>query len=222
MLGARYMDARHDDASRYSADLGLPTIAQDVGPRPFRLPRGGRSPSIGTMSDDTVIPDDKDWTWVLTHPCAECGFDPARPVTEHLATLEGHVLRWRDVLVRPDVRERPAPGTWSPLEYACHVRDVLDVMASRALNIREEDTPTFPGWDQDAAAVQKDYAHARPLVVADEIVERADWFAQAYAAVRDDEWERRGRRGAGADFTLRTLGLYTAHELVHHAHDVGA
>lgn len=174
------------------------------------------------MSDDAVTPDDKDWTWVLTRPCAECGFDPARPVEEHLDALEQHVLRWREVLVRPDVRARPAPGTWSPLEYACHVRDVLDVMASRALNIREEDAPTFPGWDQDAAAIEKDYAGDRPLAVADEIAERAGWFAQAYAGVRDDEWERRGRRGDGADFTLRTLALYTAHELVHHAHDVSA
>ena len=191
------------------------------------MPSRGRRSSIGTMADDTarddtVTPDDKDWTWVLARPCGECGFDPALPVTEHLATLDEHVRRWRDVLLRPDVAVRPAPGTWSPLEYACHVRDVLDVMASRALNIREEDTPTFPGWDQDAAAVEKDYANARPLAVADEVAERATWFAQAYADVRDDEWERRGRRGDGADFTLRTLGLYTAHELVHHAHDVGA
>ena len=186
------------------------------------VPPGPGAPSIGTMSDDTVIPDDKDWTWVLTRPCAECGFDPARPVEEHLHALREHVDRWRAVLVRPDVHDRPTPTTWSPLEYACHIRDVLDVMAARALNIREEDVPTFPGWDQDAAAVEKDYAGSRPFVVADEIVERAEWFAQAYAGVRDDEWERRGRRGDGADFTLRTLGIYTAHELVHHAHDVGA
>ncbi|MGP7961540.1 DinB family protein [Sanguibacter sp. A247] len=174
------------------------------------------------MSDDTVTPDGKDWTWVLTSPCPECGFDPARPLTDYLSELDEHVARWRTVLLRPDVQTRPTPGTWSPLEYACHVRDVLDVMASRALNIREEDNPMFPGWDQDDAAIRRNYAEARPLAVADELAERAQWFAQAYADVRDDEWERRGRRGEDAEFTLRTLGLYTAHELVHHAHDVGA
>jgi hypothetical protein len=33
---------------------------------------------------------------------------------------------WHEVLTRPGaVRQRPSPGTWSALEYGCHVRDVL-------------------------------------------------------------------------------------------------
>ncbi|HWI33377.1 MAG TPA: DinB family protein, partial [Lapillicoccus sp.] len=70
-------------------------------------------------------PDDKDWTWTLQRPCPECGFDAAgiEPVAIP-ALVRDAASRWPDVLARPDATIRPAPRAWSPLEYACHVRDV--------------------------------------------------------------------------------------------------
>ena len=51
---------------------------------------------------------------------------------------------WREVLARPDVAVRPDPVVWSPLEYACHVRDVLRLFAERATLIRSEDAREGP------------------------------------------------------------------------------
>src|SRR3954470_14195185 len=75
----------------------------------------------------TIDPDAKDWTWVLGRPCPECGFDTRGFPREHVGTLlRDNAAAWPTTLGQfPDVRARPNPQTWSPLEYACHVRDVF-------------------------------------------------------------------------------------------------
>jgi hypothetical protein len=78
-----------------------------------------------------IEPDTKDWTWVLTEPCPECGLAAGDvAATQVAARVESDLPRWQVVLSRPDVQERPAPGTWSPTEYACHVRDVCSCCSS--------------------------------------------------------------------------------------------
>ena len=34
-----------------------------------------------------IVPDDKDWTWVLLRPCPECGFDASTLAPEDIAPL---------------------------------------------------------------------------------------------------------------------------------------
>ena len=34
-----------------------------------------------------IVPDDKDWTWVLERPCPECGFDASTLAPESIAPL---------------------------------------------------------------------------------------------------------------------------------------
>jgi hypothetical protein len=170
-----------------------------------------------------IEPDTKDWTWVLREPCPECGFVAADAAPETFAaTVRELVPRWTTALAGHDVRVRPAPATWSVLEYAAHVRDVNRVFAERARLILEEDDPLFANWDQDAAAVADRYDLQDPAVVAHELAEAAEAFADRLDAVPDGAWERPGRRSNGSVFTLRTLGQYYLHDVVHHLHDVGA
>ena len=75
-------------------------------------------------------PDDKDWTWVLQRTCPECGYD----VREFDRAGIGEMIRanareWVAVLGGDpgELRRRPDPDTWSPLEYAFHVRDVYEL-----------------------------------------------------------------------------------------------
>ena len=78
-----------------------------------------------TIAGVSIEPDTKDWTWVIDQPCPECGWDPASVAREQLADLIHENTRgWYDVLADADFAVRPAPHVWSPLEYACHVRDV--------------------------------------------------------------------------------------------------
>lgn len=171
--------------------------------------------------DSEIVPDTKDWTWVLERPCPECGLaagevDP-RGVID---AVPEQVTFWRTVLVHPDARRRPTPGVWSPLEYACHVRDVYDVFAARVAVALDEDAPVFPSWDQDEAAVAGAYGEQHPLAVADELTARADLMVAALARVREADWGRAAERSNGSHFTIATLVQYFLHDVVHHEHDV--
>lgn len=168
------------------------------------------------------VPDDKDWTFVLQRSCPECGYTAAGVD----ATLLPSLIRtatspWAEVLARPDVAVRPADQVWSPLEYACHVRDVLAVFSERIELVRSEDNPTFTNWDQDATAITQRYWAEDPVVVAVQIEAAADHNAKLWAEVGEHEWQRPATRSNGSKFTLETLGTYELHDLIHHLHDVG-
>jgi hypothetical protein len=128
--------------------------------------------------------------------------------------------RWRAVLRRPDVAERPDEDTWSALEYACHVRDVFSLFDQRLNLMLDGDNVRFENWDQDRTAVDKDYANADPAVVSAELTAEGQQIAESFAGVREAEWGRKGLRSNGAEFTVLTLAQYFLHDVVHHLHDV--
>jgi hypothetical protein len=168
-----------------------------------------------------IVPDEKDWTWVLTRPCPECSFD-ASTVTPSTVpgSIENMLPRWRAVLRRPDVAERPNGDTWSALEYACHVRDVFSLFDQRLNLMLDSDDARFENWDQDQTAIDKDYANADPAVVSAELTAEGKQAAESFAGVRESEWARKGLRSNGSEFTVLTLAQYFLHDVVHHLHDV--
>src|SRR4051794_39053609 len=114
---------------------------------------GARSPptDAGIVDRVAITPDDKDWTWVLAARCPECGFVAAAVAREDVAAMvRANAAAWPVVLARPDVARRPDPATWSPLEYACHVRDVFRIYDYRLELMLTQDDPGYPNWDQDA------------------------------------------------------------------------
>lgn len=175
------------------------------------------------MTDSTVEPDTKDWTWVLSRPCEDCGFDPASVTRENLASRIARAAEpWPARLSQEDARRRPLPSVWSPTEYGAHVRDMAVVMTGRLQLILTQEDPPFPDWDQDAAAVAGDYASEDPGAVGAQVSAAVGRLASAYGGVGEDQWDRPGRRSNGSAFTAFTLGVYALHDLEHHAHDVGA
>ncbi|NYE94042.1 hypothetical protein FHU41_000263 [Psychromicrobium silvestre] len=168
-----------------------------------------------------ITPDEKDWTWVLERPCPECGFE-AGSVTPATAasSLPSLLARWRSVLRRPEVAERPSEERWSSLEYGCHVRDVFEVFNQRLSLMLEEDNPLFDNWDQDQTALDRDYARQDPAEVTVELLAAGSEIADGFAAVRPEQWQRRGQRSNGSAFTVQTLSGYFLHDIVHHLHDV--
>ena len=176
-----------------------------------------------TITADTITPDSKDWTWVLERPCEECGFDSRTVAGPEIGDrVRANTAVWQQVLGRPDVATRPAPGVWSPLEYACHVVDVHRVFEARTALMLAEDDPLFENWDQDATAVAGRYAEQDPATVSGELSGAAAAAAARFDAVTGDEWARTGRRGDGAVFTVESLGRYFVHDWTHHLRDVGA
>lgn len=167
-------------------------------------------------------PDDKDWTWVLQRPCPDCGADvgsvPGSALARRIAVWTDP---WQSVLSRDDVAVRPAPTTWSPLEYACHVRDVCRLFDERLRLMLTEDGPRFANWDQDETALAERYHEQDPTTVMRELATAAAAWAASYRDVPDDAWDRPGVRSDGSEFTVLTLGQYGLHDLAHHLHDVG-
>ena len=171
----------------------------------------------------TIEPDTKDWTWTLDRSCPDCGFDAAAVPPADIARLvTAYTASWGDVLARDGVATRPDPATWSPLEYACHVRDVCDLFADRVQLMLDEDGARFANWDQDATALDSGYADQDPGVVPVELTAAAGRLADAYAGVSGPDWERRGVRSDGSEFTVLSLGRYGLHDLAHHLWDVRA
>jgi hypothetical protein len=139
-----------------------------------------------------IVPDDKDWTWVLERPCPECGFDASAV----------------------------PPASVAPLEYACHVRDVCTLYHRRLDLMLREDDPLYPNWDQDATAVEERYREQDPAAVFAQLHDAANALADAFDGVVGDQWLRRGRRGDGARFSIAGFSRYLLHDPVHHLHDV--
>ncbi len=215
---------------REQKDLEKSLVLTDAqggdGPKPLDLDSGSvvlRVPG-GQPGAEPVAPppDDKDWTFVLDTPCAECGYlGSAVPLDELPDRIRAATAPWPAILSRPDVAVRPAETVWSALEYGCHVRDVLRIFTHRLELMRAQDNPLFENWDQDATALEQRYWEQDPAVVSGELMMAAAENVVGWSSVRAEEWDRPGRRSNGSVFTVATLGQYFLHDLVHHLHDVG-
>ena len=165
--------------------------------------------------------DTKDWTWVLDRTCPECGYEAESVSRWRLPSLiRANVASWLELLVQPDVRRRPKEDVWSPLEYACHVRDTFRVFDQRLQLMLTENDPLFPNWDQDDTALLERYWEQDPILVSRELLESGDAIAHHFAAITDAQWSRPGRRSDGATFTVDSFARYFLHDPVHHLNDV--
>ena len=174
-----------------------------------------------------IVPDDKDWTWVLGRPCPECGFEAATFPREQVGDLvRANADEWVALLAEGGdrLRERPSPDRWSGLEYACHVRDVFRLYDFRLHLMLDQDDPDYPNWDQDAAAVEERYAEQDPAEVVDDLVAAAATLAASFDAVAAEPagalWDRTANRSDGKHFTVESFARYMVHDPVHHAWDV--
>jgi SAM-dependent methyltransferase len=168
--------------------------------------------------------DTKDWTWVLRRPCGDCGHDAASVALADVGpAIRANAEAWQVALAGPGARRRREPGVWSVTEYAAHVRDVHEVFAGRLallLQAPAGEEPSFPDWDQDAAAATGRYDLALPEDVAPGLARRAAAVADAYDAVPVTAYDRVGHRSNGSTFTVLGLARYHLHDVVHHLWDV--
>ena len=121
------------------------------------------------------------------------------------------------------LRRRPRPEVWSPVEYACHVRDVLLTFAVRVHRGVVEDRPMldpmYADWRAERFGYAADSPGGPPRGAGGR---RAAGFADEVRAVPDDAWDRTVVRRPEEERTVRWLVRQAAHECVHHLADVTA
>ncbi|QIS24314.1 DinB family protein [Nocardia terpenica] len=120
------------------------------------------------------------------------------------------------------LRRRPAPRTWSPLEYACHVRDMLLVQRERVLAARRVDRPVAEPMGRDERVDHDGYAHQQPMAVARQLQDATLLFTHVLDRLPPEDWDRTliYSYPERAERSLRWVALHTLHELRHHLLDI--
>ena len=157
--------------------------------------------------------------------CAECGYEfESLGHGEVLEALISLADDHRQLLTSVDVgrlRAHSRAGSWSALEYGCHVRDVLRVQRDRVLLAQAEDTPAFTSMRRDERPIEERYNEQDPLAVARELMTSARQLADTLGGLGEDGWQRTGVYPwpVRAVRAVEWIGRRTAHELAHHLFD---
>lgn len=161
----------------------------------------------------------------MTDPCAGCGFS----YDLRQAITAGDDIRARATEVvallcnnEVDTRLRPRPDVWSPLEYACHVRDVLLVQRERVLAARRVNGADCASMGREERAEHDGYNEQEPLAVARQLTDAATLFSNVLARLSAADWERTVvyHYPETSERSLRWVAIHTAHELQHHLLDI--
>ena len=157
--------------------------------------------------------------------CRACGFTYAIGRVEIIPWLRSDVDAFVAKLATFDdaaVRTRPAPEVWSPLEYACHVRDMLGVQTDRVELVQRAVDPVFVPMGRDERVVKDRYNEQDPNVVASELVAAAVQFASLLESLDDAGWARTGiyNYPEQARRTVEWIAIHTNHEMLHHRGDL--
>lgn len=118
--------------------------------------------------------------------------------------------------------QRQSRDEWSPLEYGCHVRDVLIVQRERALAALREDRPTSTPMGRDERAEHDGYRDQHPDDVARQLNDAAMLLLNVFGRLDDEQWDRTlvYTYPEVTERSLRWLAVHTRHELEHHLLDV--
>lgn len=157
--------------------------------------------------------------------CDECGFtyDLAQAQSAGPAIVDGVgelVLVLNDQ--GADLTSRHKPDVWSPLEYGCHVRDVLLVQRERVLAARRTERPSFDPMGRDERVEHDGYAEQDPVDVARQVTDAALLFDNVLSRLGPDDWERTVSYSwpQRTERSLRWVAVHTVHEVRHHLLDV--
>lgn len=155
--------------------------------------------------------------------CDECGFTyDSGEATNAAASIVAGVDDFAAMLAGGvDVRTRREPKVWSPLEYGCHVRDVLLVQRERVLAARRRDRTVCEPMGRDERVEHDGYAQQDPTDVARQLVMAAQLFAHVLDRLGSDDWDRilLYNYPHQIERSLRWVAVHTLHEVRHHARD---
>jgi uncharacterized glyoxalase superfamily protein PhnB len=192
------------DTGILSTDAAMPSLRSDGGP--------------GTSGDA--------WFRLVAEGdrrCAGCGWLPGElPARALGAQVRDEAHAFGLLLAAADddgLRTRPAPRTWSALEYGVHVRDVLNLFSERIIRTLAEHEPELGWWDHEAAIDDGMANESDVGAVVDDLGRNASKLSEALRLVDEDDWPRGATRHPGQRFTIELMARFALHEVVHHRAD---
>lgn len=154
------------------------------------------------------------------HVCELCDF---RYAEISPAQAEAEIRGYPDALDGVNetaLRRRPEPGTWSMLEYACHVRDVYAVYTDRVRRALAEHNPVLEPMHNQRRAARDGYNRQLPSQVLDALEVNVGNFLKQLDAIDGTRWTRTVTRLPGETRTVLWLVRQAAHEGRHHLRDI--
>ena len=155
--------------------------------------------------------------------CSECDFDksktPPREVPAALASLALAIGDSIGAIPDDEIRRKPAPGVWSPLEYLGHLRESMAFhrwLIERAL---AEDDPLIPAVDADESVAQAKYNEADRAQLIAQFDRRIQRLADALASL-DDESVTRTMTLGDRPISVALVARSAWHECHHHHRDI--
>ncbi len=158
--------------------------------------------------------------------CDECGYDYNEPTRAQVAPrIRAFGPRYAEALAVLDdgqLRSRPAPEVWSPLEYVCHLRDVLRIQLERIQLALSQDTPEFASMRREERVTEEGYNEQDPITVVNELRVAAGQLAACLSSLQPDGWQRTGvyNYPTREVRTIEWIGRHTIHEGEHHLMDI--
>jgi hypothetical protein len=154
--------------------------------------------------------------------CDQCRFDSWAYTNEDvLGSLRTIVPWWELLTTRVDddvLHTRPAPTTWSAIEYGQHVSNVLALHAFGLEWMLRDDNPQFP--DVDVPPMSAD-ASTTPLDEATAALGTAgDTYRALAQQVKGDAADRVATFADGSTTDAASLVRHTVHDALHHWRDV--
>jgi S-DNA-T family DNA segregation ATPase FtsK/SpoIIIE len=157
--------------------------------------------------------------------CESCGFTYGAMARAELAPAMGEYGRQITRLLSSTDRRlvsRRVPDEWSPVEYGCHVRDVLLIQRDRLFVALVEEEPSFkPMYREERVALDR-YSSQEPEVVAAQLLMAAAMTAHAFAPLAEEHWTRSLIYGFPEPTRrdVEWMAHHTVHEMVHHLGDI--
>jgi DinB superfamily len=161
----------------------------------------------------------------VTERCPECGFEYR---LEEFADA-GPAIAAGSARIAAEMESQPGglnrrldPAVWSPLEYACHLRDVLLVQRERVLLARRRDRPNLEPMGRDERVKHDGYSTQDPVAVTRQLLDAAAMFAHALARLGPADWTRTVMYNypSPAERSLQWVAVHTLHEVRHHHLDI--
>ena len=156
--------------------------------------------------------------------CAACGFDGSKYEPEQLLdAIRGLGQQWIRLLLEAgdELRLRPAPETWSALEYAAHSRDVTALHVFGVEQALTVDEPSFPeiAGEELVQSASASYAAQDPGVVGMELERETERLADLAQEAGKSSWSR-GITIGDSQSDVRMLLEHALHDSQHHLVDV--